>query len=103
MQGLFVLEIYNLELNIRALFVAINWYFFVRILLWLPNISIFIVSRRWTFLKPIEAYDAFFFLLLMLSGVLYLGTIGKGFLSIYIPGRTDCFYSLYFNVPHSEL
>ena len=100
MHGLFVLEILQLHIKYPRITRAIKWYFVVKFLLAAIDTKIQAVDHSNSIFAYIIAYDAFFFLLLMLVWVVYLATIRKGFYRFIFPGAVTIFvgYTLVFAI-----
>jgi sensor histidine kinase YesM len=79
MQGLFILEILHLKIRYPRITKAIKWYFLIHFLLSTTITIVFFKRLYFQRLMDIDVYDHFLLLLLLLSWVVYLSTIRKGF------------------------
>ena len=100
MHGLFIIEILQLKIKYPRITRVIQWYFVLKFLLYLIIKIIFFTSRTDSILDYITLYDAILFNLLLLSWVVYMATIRKGFYRFIFLGALTIFlgYTLMFIV-----
>jgi sensor histidine kinase YesM len=106
MQGLFILEILQLKIKYPRIALATKWFLFLQLLIaaiytatWIAHI------HKSNFFVVIYPYHQFLLLLVMLSWVLYLATIRKGFYRFIFLGAVTIFiaFTLYFLVQFFNL
>ena len=106
MQGLFILEILQLKIKYPRIALATKWFLFLQLLIaavytatWIGHI------HKSDFFIVIYPYHQFLLLLVMLSWVLYLATIRKGFYRFIFLGAVTIFiaFTLYFLVQFYNL
>ncbi len=96
MQGLFILEILQLKIKYPRITRAAKWFLFSQLFVAIICTAEWIVSKRYhyIFYLFINPFMQFLLLLLMLSWVLYLATIRKGFYKFIFLGALTIFTAI---------
>ena len=106
MQGLFILEILQLKIKYPRIALATKWFLFLQLLIaaiytatWIAHI------HNSNFFVVIYPYHQFLLLLVMLSWVVYLATIRKGFYRFIFLGAVTIFtaFTVYFLIQFFNL
>jgi hypothetical protein len=96
--GLFILEILQLKIKYPRITRVIKWYLFVKFLLIIINKTAWFANHNNSLLGYLEEYDIILFFLLLITWVVYLATIRKGFYRFIFLGALTIFtaYTLMF-------
>ena len=106
MQGLFILEILQLKIKYPRIALATKWFLFLQFLIAATYTATWIAHiHNSNFFVVIYPYHQFLLLLVMLSWVVYLATIRKGFYRFIFLGAVTIFtaFTVYFLIQFFNL